>query len=292
MGNSVYGTKRPALITSGDVEIFYFYRPTRDTDSPDFSSFKKLDSEDLIWPSTWSDGTSERQLPGMYNLRLPVDTFGRVGFYTIYIKPKENIIELKGVGVLNNSSARGIIINENDLDFEVYDNSLIGYRVEYIDNDRRTEEFRIITSNNRCIPVVQSDGTSVRYTFSDTSNLFFCTVTPSTAVSANASAPFIGMSGERIALVNTKFNPLLIDLEITEHDIETISTMLEGSQVRNLDRGIITTFDRNGNIYHQAAYGNIRNSKEGIYHDFKEKLDSTEIVSDEKEKYDKIKENL
>lgn len=295
MANGIYGTKRPANITADDVDIFYFYQPSRDADSPNFYNFKKLDDDKVAsmfnqaMVEGETSGDNPTVLPGMYNLRLPMDDFGEVGIYSIYIKPKAIKTEIKGSGILNNSNVRGIIFNESDLDISVSNNSLTGYMVDYGGG-----EFRIITSNNRCIPVVQNDGVTVRYTFSDTSNLIFCTVTPSTAMSFNAGAlPYIGNTGDQVVLSNTKFNPIMIELEVTEHDIETISTMLEGSQIRNLDRGIITTFDKDGNIYHQAAYGNIRKQGEGgIYHDFKEKLDANQIIEEEKDNFDKIIENI
>ena len=47
--NGTYGTKKPAFITPDDVDIFYFYRPTRSTDSQEFSTgFKMLDSSLLM----------------------------------------------------------------------------------------------------------------------------------------------------------------------------------------------------------------------------------------------------
>ena len=44
----------------------------------------------------------------------------------------------------------------------------------------------------------------------------------------------------------------MIELEMVDHDIETVSTMLEGSQIRDLDNGLITTFNSNDEIYSQS----------------------------------------
>ena len=90
MANGTYGSKKPAFITSNDVDIFYSYRPTRSTEDTNSSVFKQLDSNILYTvDAETSEGMSLGKLPGLYNLRLPLDTFGRVGFYTVYIKPRE-----------------------------------------------------------------------------------------------------------------------------------------------------------------------------------------------------------
>ena len=81
----------------------------------------------------------------------------------------------------------------------------------------------------------------------------------------------------------------MLDIEITEHSIETISTMLEGDQLRNLDAGIITTFNDDGGVYHQAEYGTVVDSSDGTHHDYKIKTTTT---TDEAEKLEESKENL
>jgi hypothetical protein len=233
--------------------------------------------------------------PGMYNLRLPLNEFNKKGIYTIYITPKEISARIEDVSTLtgNYTNIRGIVVREGD----GIDESIVGWRVEYIDDDgNREEDYRIITSCNRCEPVSQNVAgsamqKSVRYRFNNSSNLLFCTLTPSTAMSFKSSdLPAIGRTGQEIRLVNTKFNPVMIEIEMVTHDADTISTMLEGSQTRDLDHGIITTFDEDGNIYHQAAYGNITNPDTGLNHDFKIKYDI--VIQKEKEGLQEIKEQI
>lgn len=92
MANGTYGTKRPAQITAADVDIFYYYRPSNSTEAADFSGFKQLSSNllsEVTGEYSDAEGTPVLTLPGMYNLRLPLDVFGKKGIYTIYIKPKE-----------------------------------------------------------------------------------------------------------------------------------------------------------------------------------------------------------
>jgi len=305
MANGTYGTKKPAQITANDIEIFYYYRPSYSSDSPDFKEFKKLDSSLLVACDaeyeTEDGGKTSLELPGMYNLRLPLDKFGTKGIYTIYIKPKEIFTKIIDVSTLAAySNVRGIVIDSTDISNSdiVNNGNLVGYRVEYFDTEGkgRTGEYRIITSNNRCEPVSQnlndSSQKGIRYRYNDSSNLVFCTLSPSASLSYKSnSIPSIGTTNQQIAIVNSKFNPVSLEIEMVEHDDETISTMLEGAQVRNLNGGLITTFNKDGGIYHQAEYGNITNPSTGINHDFK--LPKTEnIMFEEEQRLKEIEENI
>lgn len=300
--NGTYGTRKPAFITADDVDIFYSYRPNRNTDSSDFSSFVQIDSS-ILSTVTAKDlnGNSLGVLPGMYNLKLPLTNFSKAGIYTIYIKPREitaRILDISTLAAYPN--IRGIVLSQtsfsNNSDSTIFNNGgLVGYRVEYMDNGERMSEYRMITSSNKCEPVAQNLNDSmqkgIRYRFNESSNLIFCTVTPSTSLSfKNGSTPFIGNTNQEIRLINTKFNPVMLEIELVEHDIETISTMLEGDQIRNLDAGLITTFNSNGEIYHQASYGRMTNNSTGLHTDFKIKH-TTEIYSDEASKLDEVKNN-
>ena len=304
--NGTYGTKKPAFITPDDVDIFYFYRPTRSTDSQEFATgFQMLDSS-LLMSTNYSDNAGAVSvLPGMYNLKLPVDKFGTPGIYTIYIKPKEIRATISDIGVLTAyPNIRGIILNSNDINTtntKIFNNgALIGYRIDYYDSTgSQIDMYRIITSNNRCEPVSQNfndvSGKGVKYRLNNSSNLIFCTVTPSTAMSFNPNdLPSLGSTndGGFIKLVNTKFNPIALEIEMVEHDVQDVVTMLEGDQIRNLDNALITTFNKDGEIYHQAEYGNIVDTEEGTHTDFKFAKDRTNFDDDERKKMKEIKEQL
>lgn len=303
--NGTYGTKKPAFITSDDVDIFYFYRPTRSTDSSDFSNgFQTLDST-LLSNAKYEDETLGivNTLPGMYNLRLPVDKFGKPGIYTVYIKPKELVTTISDVGVLTAyPNIRGVILNSDNINATnagIFSNGgLVGYRIDYYDeNGQQLDMYRLITSNNRCEPVSQNfndvTASGIKYRFNNSSNLIFCTVTPSSSTSFNPNdLPSLGTKGQTVKLVNTKFNPISLEIEMVEHEIDDVVTMLEGDQIRNLDNALITTFNEDGEIYHQAEYGNIVDTVKGTHTDFKFKKDSTNIDDSEKEKKDEIKEQL
>ena len=281
--NNVYGTKRPANITSDDVDIFYSYRPSRAEDSAEYSTFKKLDSKLLMNTSGKTDGGNVEVLPGMFDLRLPLDIFGNVGIYTIYVKPKEIRTTILHISTLAAyPDVRGLVLDTNGMS----NGSLVGYRIEYFnESGDREEDFRIITSNNRCEPVAQifNDATQngVRYRFNDAASLMFCTVTPSTSLSFNNNTlPNIGAVGQEIALINTKFNPVCIEVEMVENDAETIATMLNGDQIRDLEHATITTFNKNHEPFSQFSYYTSKNKLGKALYEVKVKEEATESSLD------------
>ena len=268
--NGIYGTIKPAYLTeaniSTDVDMYYSYRKNRG-DNGAGSVFKKMDSSNLV-PATASTGNGTEILPGVFTLKLPLNEFGDAGIYNIYIKPKEIEAIIQDIGVLSAyPDVRGMVLKTFTGDDSVLNvnGALTGYRVEYfgMDGQSRSEDFTIITSSNKCSTIIQNiiatNQKAVRYRFDDTSNLIFCTVAPSTSPSFNAnSLPYIGRATETIRLVNTKFEPLLLEIEMVEHDEETISVMLEGNQIRDLDHGLITTYNFDNEIYRQHEYYTIK----------------------------------
>ena len=283
--NNVYGTKRPANITSDDVDIYYSYRPSRAEDSAEYSTFKKLDSKLLMNTSGKTDNGNAEVLPGMFDLRLPLDVFGNVGIYTIYIKPKEIRTTILHVSTLAAyPDVRGIVLDTKGMS----NGSLVGYGIEYFnESGDREDDFRIITSNNRCEPVAQvfNDTTQngVRYRFNDAASLMFCTVTPSTSLSFNNNTlPNIGAVGQEIALINTKFNPMCIEVEMVENDAETIATMLNGDQIRDLEHATITTFNKAHEPFSQFSYYTSKNKLGKAMYEIKVKEETTENSLDYK----------
>lgn len=265
--SGIYGTVRPADITpSNDVEMFYYYRPTRSTTSDEFSGFKTLDSSYLVQSTV-----SGSNLIGMFNLQLPLDKFNKKGIYTIYIRPKNISITLTDVSVLqSNPDIKGVVFSqvEGITDYT-------GYRLEY-----STGDVRMITSSNLCSPVMSpsADGyaQSIRYKLTDTSSdLYFCTVTPSVAGSDKVNyAPYIGSPNETVTLTNTKFDPIMLEIELVDHDADTISYMLEGDQVRDRDHSIITTYNDQNEIYIQHEHYTIKSELGKPLYDVKAKMDT------------------
>ena len=74
----------------------------------------------------------------------------------------------------------------------------------------------------------------------------------------------------------------MLDIEMTEHDIETISTMLEGSQIRNLENGLMTTLTLDGEIYNQFGFYSLKRSTDGepIY-EIREKKDNIDFTQNQ-----------
>ena len=276
--SGVYGTTIPSRVTTDDVEIFYSYHETRNSDNTEKAVFTKLPSSilsNVLYDS--NDNFTNNTLEGLYNLKLPLRYFNRRGFYTVYIKPRELTAIISDVSNLAAyPNVRGIILDSkaNGISDAVRNrilsnNALVGYRVIYInDNGNREDYFRLVTSNNRCEPIIQvsndNSNKSYTYRYNDASTLSFLTLTPSNAPSFKSNAsPFIGKPTQRIVLVNTLFEPVMLDIEMTDKDISTITNMLEGSQLRDLDNGLVTTFDENNQIYHQSEHYTIKDAATG-----------------------------
>ena len=255
MSSGVFGTVRPAkLDPSKDVEILYYYAPSRGETSEDFNGYKRLNASECLVPSNVHD-EEHTIINGLYKLRLPLDKFNRKGIYTIYIRPKECVTRIVDVSVLAAyPDVKGVVLNINDENLNGLDN-LTGYRMEF--NDGTT---RLIKSCNRCEPVIVNTGDgypkSTRYNLTDTGgNYVFCTVSPSSSPTFKPNArPYIGEPGVEVKIVNTLFTPQLYSIEMVTHDMDTISYMLEGDQTNDRDNAIITTYNDNHEIYHQSDY--------------------------------------
>ena len=260
MANGVYGQTIPSQITSSDVDIFYSYSESRSSDSAELTVFKKLPSTLLRTQTRQLEEGSDSVLEGMYKINLPLNEFSKKGFYTVYIKPREIKAKIQLVSQLSEfPDVTGIVIDSNDMTDSsnktllLTNNSLVGYRVVYLKSGSRMDYCRIITSNNKSEPIIKQLSGNKRvtaYRYNNSSELVFITLTPSMSTSfAPTVQPYIGENNQDILLINTKFSPIMLDIELTEHDVETLTTMLEGSQVFNQDNGLVTTFNKKrGNL--------------------------------------------
>lgn len=283
MAIGAYGISIPVNISDGDidsmVDISYCYHENRSYDSLASTEFRKLGDGILTQSRRNMDDDDTYQdnvVEGMYTLQLPLAQFNRKGFYSVYIKPKEIPVTIADVGVLTAyPNVRGIIIDTTAIQDPLMkvkaatNNELSGYRIVFLDdNGNRQDYYRIITSNNKCEPVVQapnsSSDKSYTYRYEDSSSLTFLTVSPSSAPTFKSNAiPYIGKATQKILLVNTLFEPIMLDIEMTTHDADTISYMLEGSQLRDLDNGLVTTFNDNGEIYVQHEHATYKDQTTG-----------------------------
>ena len=277
MASGVYGITVPSNIDSSMVDIFYSYHETRNSDNTKNAVFTKLPSSILTNALYEGEGHStDNVLEGMYSLKLPLEYFNRKGFYTVYIKPKEVSAVITDISTLTAyPSVKGIVLDSNSVDDSAMksriltNNGLVGWRIIYIsDNGDRQDYYRLITSNNKCEPIVMASSSSTdksyTYRYNESSTLSFVTVTPSTAPSFKANAmPYIGKPTQKILLVNTAFEPIMLDIEMVDHDADTISTMLEGSQLRDLESGLVTTFNGDNEIYNQAEHFTLKDGSNG-----------------------------
>ena len=279
--NSVYGNIKSAYIDpQKDVEIFYHYRPTLNSEDVGFNDFKKIDDVSSIFKVTNISDDSlnsgnmpypDRVLPGLYNLSLPIDKFNKKGFYTIYIRPKEIYCTIKDIGTLSSyPDVGGIVLDMNDITTErtLFGNdNLVGYRVEYLEfkgnGIYRQDYFRLITSNNFVEPITQnlSGGNTSSYRFNEGGSLTFLTLTPTTSPSFKASSkPYIGTANQKIIITNTKFDPVCLRVEICENDFDTLANSIDGNQIRSLDNGILTTYNDNNEIYKQWEFYTLKDN--------------------------------
>jgi hypothetical protein len=261
-----YGTIRPSDVSPDDVEIILNYTPSRD-DTDNFL-LTKLDAKNVLKPYFHNNNTGGNAnveiLGGLYNLKLPADQFNKLGIYTLYIRPAEIRTKITDCGILSAlPNVKGIVIDINNVpaDFrnKFVNQGLIGFRVEYL-NDNGTKIpnfFRIITSSFYCEPIYQNltntSQKSIRYRYVEgTTNLIFCTLSPSTAPTNKPNAtPYIGQPNQNIVITNTFFNPITTEIEIVDQDISTLAIALYGNQTKSIDDGIYTIYDSQNNIYKQ-----------------------------------------
>ena len=273
MATGNYGTIRSADVSPDDVEIILNYTPSRD--ETDNFVLSKLDAKSILRPYFHNAATggnaSVEILGGLYNLKLPADRFNKLGIYTLYIRPAEIRTKITDCGVLSSlPNVKGIVVDLNNVPSQYrnkfVNQGLIGFRVEYLNSDgtKIPNFFRIITSSFYCEPVVQNltntSQKAIRYRYVEsTSNLLFCTLSPSSSPTNKPSAtPFIGQPDQNIIITNTFFNPITTEVEIVEHDISTLAIALYGNQTKSIDDGIYTIYDSANNIYKQYNLFEVR----------------------------------
>lgn len=263
MATGNYGTIRPADVSIQDIEIFYSFTPNRESVTE--VDLQPLDPAQVLVPAANPDNVNEI-FGGLYTLKLPTSVFGTKGFYSIIIRPKQIRATIQDCSILiDNQDVKGIVFDINQIPLELqnrFENgNLVGYRIEYLKEQSGTGQdkiqnlFRIITSNNRALPITQNQGNSnasQAYTFNDNSTSVFCTVTPASAPSFKPNAtPFIGNPQQEVIITNTFFNPVMLEIEMVEYDEETLAYALFSNQTKSLEDGIYTIYNFGNEIYRQ-----------------------------------------
>jgi hypothetical protein len=246
-----YGTKRLVNVNENDIDVLYSYTPTRNVVPT--GTFRLLSGG----ISRLNQDSNNNVMDGFYNLRLPSSEFSNLGIYTIIIKPKEIITQIVDCGVLSAfPDVKGVVLDINTLNLVDNINTLVGSRIEYYDGNTPTDNFTIITSVNRVEPITQNVSSStqklVRYRFNNNSSLVFLTVTPSTAPTVKPNSfPYIGQTGQRIKIQKTNFDPIIMEVELTEYDINSIAIGLYGNQSKSIQDGVYTIYNFSNQIYKQ-----------------------------------------
>jgi len=284
MAIGTYGTVRPSDVSPEDVEIILNYTPSRDATNN--FVLRTLDASTLLRPyfnNSQTGGNSNELLGGLYNLTLPSDTFNALGFYTLYVRPAQIRTSITDCGVLSAlPNVKGIIVDLANVPSQYINKfvpqGLVGFRIEYLnpDGSKIPNFFRIITSCFFCEPVVvnQTNTTqrAIRYRYVDgISNLLFLTVSPSSSPTNKPNAtPFIGQPSQNIIITNTYFNPITIDIQMAEYDIDTLAIALYGNQTKSIDDGIYTIYDSNNNIFRQYNLFEIRDQFNSLLYEVRQ----------------------
>jgi hypothetical protein len=284
MAIGTYGTVRPSDVSPEDVEIILNYTPSRDATNN--FVLKTLDAPTLLRPyfnNIQTGGNSNELLGGLYNLTLPSEIFNALGFYTLYVRPAQIRTSITDCGVLSAlPNVKGIIIDLANVPTQYINKfvpqGLVGFRIEYLnpDGSKIPNFFRIITSCFFCEPVVvnQTNTTqkAIRYRYVDgISNLLFLTVSPSSSPTNKPNAtPFIGQPSQNIIITNTYFNPITIDIQMAEYDIDTLAIALYGNQTKSIDDGIYTIYDSNNNIFRQYNLFEIRDQFNSLLYEVRQ----------------------
>jgi len=294
MSSGNYGTIRPADVSVDDIEMFYHKTASRDDVSD--TILQPLDPSEVLVKVDNPNNAGEI-FGGLYTLKLPTSIFGSKGIYTIIIRPKQIRTTIVDCGVLaSNSDVVGMVLDyssipaSNRSSFE--NGQLVGHRIEYLNTNSSAGEkkvnnlFRVVTSNNRAEAVSEnlsnSSQKSIRYRFNDNSTLVYCTLTPSSAPSVNPNAlPYIGQPGQQVIITNTFFNPIMMEVEMVEHDDETLAFALYGNQSKSLEDGIYSIYNFENAIYRQYNLYEVKDQFTGKpLYEIREEKDNVDFTKD------------
>lgn len=258
-----YGNIRSADVEPNDMEIYYIYRKTRTSQSEPVGVLNPVQVVKKIKDP--NDAASI--LGGMYEFELPSSIFSRIGYYSIYVRPKKLKLNILDCGVLAvDNSIRGIVLDLSKIPptdaYKFDNNGLIGSLVEYysdnpINGEKKIQNlFRIVTSNFKVEPISDNISTvsqkSIKYRANDNATLCFLTLTPSTqAINTPNLVPYIGKTNQTISLSATNFDPFMIEVNIVEHNIDTLAFALYGNRSKSVNEGIETIYDNEGRIFKQ-----------------------------------------
>jgi len=288
MSLGVTGIIRPATVDLEDIEIFYSYTADR-INKP--SNFIKLNTADVI-EKKYIDDEKIEIFQGFYTIKLPDVIFSDLGFYTLYIRPKQTYTTILDCGILSQlPDQKGLILDINSSELRNMTDKLVsgglsGFRIDYYNNNGEIipNFFRTITFSNRCEAVSQisnnSTQKSIVYKFNDSGTLLFLSLTPSNSPSTKPNSfPEIGVAGQGILLSNTFFDPQVIEFELTEYDLKKVATLINGERTLNIETGVENIYDKEKNIIAQSTLFDIKDENLNPLYKVKqnnENIDTTE----------------
>lgn len=272
MATGIYGITRPSDVSIEDIDMYYNYSPNRQTNNTDFIKLNPVEiltyaylpatDPNAIPVATPSLAENTNVLEGLYNLRLPATIFNQLGIYTIYIKPKLVLSTIVDCGVLSSlPTINGIVIDLSTTQLPENlkaNNALQGFKIEYLNSDgtKLRNTVRYVVTANKVVPVSENVGNTsqkaVRYRFDDSGTLMFLQLTPSSSSDVKPNVlPFIGNVGGTILITNTYFTPLVLEVELVQNTIDTLTNYVAGEQIKDVQNGILTYFDENRVIIKQ-----------------------------------------
>ena len=254
MAVGTYGAVKMADCDFNDVDVLYSF--SQDRESLGDTQFKPLFN-------SVTNNEFRKMLggDGGYKLRLPSSIFNKLGFYLLQIRPKifqTDIVDCSFVITNTDTeiqiSKKGIVIPK--LQFQST-GALVGYQLEYFDdNGVKIKNFHRIITSSDLVSVNPNNNTtqasSTTYVLDPNGSQLFLTLTPDEAsLITSAVSPDLGKSGQQILLSNTFFDPVMIEVEMVDQSIKTLSYALYGESTRDLENGVYSIFDENGNLYKQ-----------------------------------------
>ena len=122
---------------------------------------------------------------------------------------------------------------------------------------------------------------ALTYRFNDSSSLIFLTLTPSSAPSVRPNAlPYIGVPGQQVIITNTFFNPVAIEIDMVEYDIESLAIGLFGNQSKSIDDGIYTIYNFQNQIYKQYNLFDIKDQFDKPVYEIREERNNIDFGKD------------
>jgi len=254
MAVGIYGSKKLADVTSEDVDILYAYSATRE-------ELGDVQLKPLYGNITDNEFRKMFGADGAYKMRLPSSTFNKIGYYTLLIKPKSFEVEIQDCSYVVTSnqneieiSKKGIVIPKLQFQGPA---SIVGYQIEYFDvNDVKVKNFHRIVTSSDLVKVNPSSTLSVAgsttYYLDPAGTSMFLTLTPDeVSLISDLQVPNLGEAGQKILVTNTFFDPIMMEVEMVDQTIKTLSYGLYGNSTRDLETGIYSITDGNGNLYKQ-----------------------------------------